>query len=228
MEVRIVATGDIARRLAEAMLDLLREAPAPAACLVFANTPATARLAHDRLRELITDGSAELLLLTGRTREREAEQTRARILDPVHGMASTRPAGISRQRHLIVIATQTLEVGADIDSEYLVTEACGVRALTQRLGRLNRLGRHTHARAFYVHLPPKPPKTSRKAAAHPNVWPGLWMRTRARARALEERLQRWHGQGEPAAVPCRRNPGSARRRPPAGRRRCCAGSCGNG
>ena len=171
MEVRIVATGDIARRLAEAMLDLLREAPAPAACLVFANTPATARLAHDRLWELIADGSAELLLLTGRTREREAEQTRARILDPVHGMASTRPAGISRQRHLIVVATQTLEVGADIDSEYLVTEACGVRALTQRLGRLNRLGRHTHARAVYVHLPPKPPKTSRKAAAHSNVWP---------------------------------------------------------
>ena len=33
-----------------------------------------------------------------------------------------------------------MEVGADIDAEYLVTETCGVRALTQRLGRLNRLG----------------------------------------------------------------------------------------
>ena len=113
--------------------------------MVFANTPKSAREAFGRLRTLATDGSAEVLLLTGRSREREAERTRARILDPVHGMASTREAATSRQRHLIVVATQTLEVGADIDAEYLVTEACGVRALTQRLGRLNRLGRHAHA-----------------------------------------------------------------------------------
>ncbi|MDE0474805.1 MAG: CRISPR-associated endonuclease Cas3'', partial [Gammaproteobacteria bacterium] len=59
-----------------------------------------------------------------------------------------------RERHLIVIATQTLEVGADVDAEYLVSEACGVRALTQRLGRLNRLGRHPGARAIYVHGKP--------------------------------------------------------------------------
>ena len=48
-------------------------------------------------------------------------------------MAATRAAELRRQRHLIVVATQTLEVGADIDAEYLATEACGVRALTQRL-----------------------------------------------------------------------------------------------
>ena len=52
-----------------------------------------------------------------------------------------------------MVATQTLEVGADLDAEYLVTEACGVRALTQRLGRLNRLGDHPQARAVYVHVP---------------------------------------------------------------------------
>ena len=161
-EVRVLASGDSARRLTEAALDLIREASAPAACVVFANTPATARLAFEKLA---ANGAAEVLLLTGRAREREAERTRSRILDPVHGMAATRPAGNARQRHLIVVATQTLEVGADIDAEYLVTEACGVRALTQRLGRLNRLGRHAHARAVYVHLPPK---AGRQAAA---VWP---------------------------------------------------------
>ena len=172
MEVRILDTGDVGQRLAEAALHLIREAPAPAACVVFANTPKSAREAFGRLRKLATDGSAEVLLLTGRSREREAERTRARILDPVHGMASTREAATSRQRHLIVVATQTLEVGADIDAEYLVTEACGVRALTQRLGRLNRLGRHSHARAVYVHLPPpKLPKRSRKTATDSNGWP---------------------------------------------------------
>ena len=170
--VHILDTGDVGQRLAEAALHLIREAPAPAACVVFANTPKSAREAFGRLRKLATDGSAEVLLLTGRSREREAERTRARILDPVHGMASTREAATSRQRHLIVVATQTLEVGADVDAEYLVTEACGVRALTQRLGRLNRLGRHAHARAIYVHLPPPaPPKRRQPPAASSNGWP---------------------------------------------------------
>ena len=72
MEVRI-DTGDVGQRLAEAMLYLIRDAPTPAACVVFANTPGTARAVFDRLRKLTADGSAELLLLTGRSREREAE-----------------------------------------------------------------------------------------------------------------------------------------------------------
>ena len=165
VEVRALDAGDTGRRLAEAALSLIGEAPAPSSCLVFANTPANARAAFDLLRK---EGSAEVLLLTGRAREREADQTRTRILDPVHGAPSTRDASILRQRHLIVVATQTLEVGADVDAEYLVTEACGVRALTQRLGRLNRLGRHAHARAIYVHLPPKPSKRGKTAAGE---WP---------------------------------------------------------
>ena len=121
----------------------------------FSNTPKTARETFDRLRKQLPEAKAEVLLLTGLAREREAERIRARILDPVHGMAATRDMKVGRQRHLIVVATQTLEVGADIDAEYLVTEACGVRALTQRLGRLNRLGRYAHACAAYVHLPPQ-------------------------------------------------------------------------
>ncbi len=169
LELR-VETGDSAKRLADATLDLLREAPGPAACVVFTNTPKTARKTFGRLRKLLPEAWAEVLLLTGLTREREAERVRARILDRDHGMAATRAAVVSRQRHLIVVATQTLEVGADIDAEYLVTEACGVRALTQRLGRLNRLGQCPHARATYVHLPPPKPKRGRKAT-EADTWP---------------------------------------------------------
>ena len=165
-----VETGDSARRLADATLNLLQRAPRPAACVVFTNTPKTARGTFGRLRKLLPEGAAEVLLLTGLTREREAERVRARILDRDHGMAAARTVAASRQRHLVVVATQTLEVGADIDAEYLVTEACGVRALTQRLGRLNRLGRFPHARAAYVHLPPPKPQRGRKAA-DPNLWP---------------------------------------------------------
>ena len=147
-----IAAGESAKRLVEATVALIQNASAPAACLVFGNTPKTARETFERLAGRFPE--AEVLLLTGLVREREAAQIRTRILDPLQGMATARPADAPRRHHLIVVATQTLEVGADIDAEYLVTEGCGVRALTQRLGRLNRLGRFPHASATYVHVPP--------------------------------------------------------------------------
>lgn len=145
--------GEGPRQLAEAVHDLLRLANAQSSCVVIANTPKTARDTFDRLRKQYGD-KADLLLLTGRMREREAERIRDRVLDPTLGIAANRDANLPRPRHFVVVATQTLEVGADVDAEYLVTEACGVRALTQRLGRINRLGRYGHSRAIYVHLPP--------------------------------------------------------------------------
>ena len=168
LEVRACEKGDTARLLAEAARDLLAER-APASCLVFANTPATARETFERLRGWLPD--AEMLLLTGLNREREAERIRARILKPATGMAATLPAGPARERTLVVVATQTLEVGADIDAEYLVTEACGVRALTQRLGRLNRLGHHPHARAVYVHAPPPKRRGGGSRGEASESWP---------------------------------------------------------
>ena len=168
MEVR-EQSGDAAQRIAQATRDLIEEATDPAAGVVFVNTPATARAVFGRLRDKITEETAEILLLTGRSREREAERTRQQILDPVAGMAATRDVAAGRPRHLIVVATQTLEVGADIDADFLVTEACGVRALTQRLGRLNRLGRNPHARAIYVHMPP--PKNRGRKNRQPDEWP---------------------------------------------------------
>ena len=171
LELR-VEEGDAARRLAAATIELIGHAPAPAACIVFANTPKTARETFDRLRKKYAEGAAELLLLTGLLREREAERVRKRILHKKDGMAAARDETAERERHLIVVATQTLEVGADVDAEYLVTEACGVRALTQRLGRLNRLGRYEHARAVYVHVPPPKSRSARKGGRQDaDTWP---------------------------------------------------------
>ncbi|MCY4428780.1 MAG: type I-U CRISPR-associated helicase/endonuclease Cas3, partial [Rhodospirillales bacterium] len=160
VELRVVRPGDAGPPLATAALDLLGRAGRPSACVVFANTPRTARSAFAHLGARMTDDQAQILLLTGIVREHDAEGIRERVVDPVHGMAANRLTPERRQRHLIVVATQTLEVGADIDAEYLVTEACGVRALTQRLGRLNRLGRFRHARGIYVHCPPRPDRGS--------------------------------------------------------------------
>ena len=162
----VEARGDVGRALAKEALNLIRDRPG-ASCLVFANTPATARSAFDRLRTDTRKMSAEVVLLTGRCREREAEALRARVLDPAHGVPAQRDPATARDRPLIVVATQTLEVGADVDAEYLVTETCGVRALTQRLGRLNRLGEHSGARGVYVHYPPRKSRTGK----HRDGWP---------------------------------------------------------
>ena len=164
-----VETRDASKAMAGTVRSLLAEADRPATCLAFANTPTGARAVFDRLRTLLAEDEADILLLTGRAREREAESTRARILDPVHGMAASRDPTGRRARHLIVVATQTLEVGADVDAELLVTETCGVRALTQRLGRLNRLGRFRNSRAVYVHAPPPKTRGSKRKAT--DKWP---------------------------------------------------------
>ena len=165
-------TRDVVKGMVQETRSLLKQAATPTTCIVFANTPKTARAVYDGItstRRKDFDHPADILLLTGRTREREAERTRNRVLDPVNGMAASRDPGAPRESHLIVVATQTLEVGADIDAEYLVTETCGVRALTQRLGRLNRLGRFEHAESVYVHAPARKRK-GQPAGAAPE-WP---------------------------------------------------------
>lgn len=145
-----------AKHMATATAELLERAGRPTSCVVFANTPAVARAVHNEIESLKGQSigtACDVLLLTGRNREHDAQRIRDRILDPRCGAPANRREA-SRDHSLIVVATQTLEVGADVDFEYLVTEQCGVRALIQRLGRLNRLGRFEGSRALYLHFPP--------------------------------------------------------------------------
>lgn len=154
------ATG-LARDMAKRALELLARRGERSACVIFANTPALAREVTRTLKGLGKTGrELDVLLLTGRAREWEAEALRRRVLDAETGAPSGRDANAPRERDLVVIATQTLEVGADLDFDYLVTESTGVRALIQRLGRLNRLGERPWAHGVVCHAtdakPPRP------------------------------------------------------------------------
>ena len=151
LTLRLPPSGKPERHLADEADALMSKAGRSVSCVVFANTPATARAVHRELVERREPAGERVLLLTGRAREVDAQMVRSQILDFTHGAPSGR-LDVPRDRSLVVVATQTLEVGADVDFDYLVTEQCGVRALTQRLGRLNRLGRFNEARAVYVHL----------------------------------------------------------------------------
>lgn len=112
-----------------------------ARALVFLNTPKAARATAERLRSA-SDG-LEVIVATGRLRGFEA----AAAADAVRQRLGS---GTEGSNAVVVVATQTLEVGADLDADLLITQCCGAAALVQRLGRLNRLGQFPRARAIVI------------------------------------------------------------------------------
>ena len=131
---------------------VITDVGAPATAVIFVNSPRSALAVRTELgKHKGLPSGADIVTLTGQLRTPEAEAIRGQLADPELGAPSNRPTG-PRGRPLIVIATQTLEVGADLDFDVLVSELAGVRAVTQRLGRLNRLGKRDHARAVLVEV----------------------------------------------------------------------------
>ncbi|MBM0238671.1 type I-U CRISPR-associated helicase/endonuclease Cas3 [Micromonospora sp. ATA32] len=131
------ATADVPRALAELSTRL---APHGVVGVVL-NTVSRARAVYTLL-----DG-ADAILLTGRTRPIDRDILLSQFYDRIK---AHRDRG--RTRPFIVVATQTIEVGANIDLDVLITESAPLPALIQRLGRLNRLGLlDSPAPAYVVH-----------------------------------------------------------------------------
>ena len=86
------------------------------------------------------------VLLTGRIRPYDRDILLAKWLPRLHAGRSRECTPLPR----VVVATQTVEVGADFDFDTLVTEVAPFSSLRQRFGRLNRLGIHSHAAAAIV------------------------------------------------------------------------------
>lgn len=167
--------------LAEQALSRLVSSSEPVACVILANTPRRAREIWkeiERRKKDLTRG-VDIVLATGRMRDREAEGARTRLLDESLGAPAGRDRSLPRPTDLIAIATQTLEVGADLDFDLLITETPGARSLVQRFGRLNRLGDTPGAAAVVCH----------PADVKEGQWPvyggepaEVWTRLRAAAR----------------------------------------------
>jgi CRISPR-associated endonuclease/helicase Cas3 len=145
--VTVPAAKDAAREaVAEALAYWGRQLGGPGRITgVVANTVAMARAVFSRLQEELPE-PAQCVLLTGRIRPVDREYL-------LHGWYPRIRAGASRDGNepLYVVATQTIEVGADIDLDGLVTESAAFPALIQRLGRVNRRGNHARAVTVTVH-----------------------------------------------------------------------------
>jgi CRISPR-associated endonuclease/helicase Cas3 len=136
--VRRDAVAALASALARDAEDLVGEGPL--AAIVFCNRVAGAREAYRILRKTYGDRVA---LLTGRMRPIDKDEAVGRL----GFLSADRSAARQLDRPFFVVATQTLEVGANLDFDILVTECASLDALRQRFGRLNRMGREIAAKA---------------------------------------------------------------------------------
>ena len=113
---------------------------------VIANTVGSAR-------EIFNKINGDKVLLIGRNRPWMAEKLWDKHKDRIAARWGRKREGL-----LYVVATQTVEVGANIDFDALISESAPMDSLRQRFGRLNRLGRGWSGSCDYYPSPEGGPR----------------------------------------------------------------------
>jgi CRISPR-associated endonuclease/helicase Cas3 len=109
---------------------------------VIVNRVSSARdIAKQLVEDLAGDGTTDVVLLTGRMRPVERDQ----ILDDYRDRLEMGRERAVDARRLVVVATQSIEAGADFDLDAIVTECASLDALRQRFGRVDRDGLRSDA-----------------------------------------------------------------------------------
>jgi CRISPR-associated endonuclease/helicase Cas3 len=90
---------------------------------------------------------ADVLLLTGRIRPLDRDRLLNQKNFSLLFAAERRP---EPEKPIILVATQTIEAGADLDVDALITEIAPLDSLRQRFGRLDRLGTRRESRAIIL------------------------------------------------------------------------------
>ena len=127
--------GTEARRLAEVGTEG-SDGERPRVIGVVVNRVAIARQVYELLSNNGLSADCQAFLLTGRIRPFDRDRLLEEWLPWIKAGRKREP-----ETTLFVVATQTVEVGANLDFDALVTEAAPLDALRQRFGRLDRLGR---------------------------------------------------------------------------------------
>lgn len=120
---------------------------------VVVNRVARARKVFERLSEQYKDEIAterlDAILMIGPARPLDRDKL-ARSLEPIRTQTWKEGKARELEKPLLLVATQCIEAGVDIDLDALVTEAAPLDALRQRFGRLNRAGRSIEPYAAIV------------------------------------------------------------------------------
>lgn len=113
-------------------LDLIEaDARKKKSVLVVCNLVDNAQQAYDEISERLADVNIEIMLLHGRFNQRD-RQEKENLVQDFTGAKS------DKQRPVVLIATQVVEVSLDIDLDTIYTEPAPLEALLQRFGRVNR------------------------------------------------------------------------------------------
>lgn len=207
---------------------------------VVVNRVGTARQVAERLRaeyrkqrslpdDMPTSDCADVVLLTGRIRPYDRDELLFRrqfrnIQDsenPVLGLLPFVKAKANKDRTdydrpappegvLFVVATQTVEVGADFSFDALVTELAPLDALRQRFGRVDRLGFRGQSRGVILRNKDAEKDDLVYGKAPTALWKALkeWEKASGRAReidfgiqAIEDRLPRDNNEREEFLAP---------------------------
>ncbi len=121
--------------------------------LVVANTVTKAQHLYEALapaaQAALPDDPDAAILLHSRFRARDRAAIERRLLPRHPERSAGEPA---RRRGGLVVATQTVEVSLCLDFDRGVTEVAPIESVVQRMGRVNRRGRHPDGRVeFRVH-----------------------------------------------------------------------------
>ena len=103
---------------------------------VICNTVRDARAAFESIEH------ADKHLLIGRQRPLDRDRLLESLLPRLRSGAEKGPP-------ILLVSTQCIEAGADFDFDGMVSQACPIDALRQRLGRLDRLGKRGKAGAYW-------------------------------------------------------------------------------
>lgn len=132
-------------------LERVQQFSGKAAALIVVNRVALAGAVLDQVRRQAEEMRVDVTVvkIIGPSRPEERRALVERILQQCKSSVNGERL---REKHLIVVATQCIEAGADLDFDILVSQIAALDALRQRFGRLNRMGRPIQAQSAIVAL----------------------------------------------------------------------------
>lgn len=127
---------NLAKEFSRRVLNVVKEIQRNVTISVVVNTVA---LATHVFNELASNSSIDVVKITGRVRPHDRDA----ILENVLPKMAVGRNDIALDKPLVVVSTQTIEVGANLDFDVMISEHAPLDALQQRFGRLNRIGART-------------------------------------------------------------------------------------